>query len=271
MGSLIDDNFPYNGFGQTQQVTLSGFWIYTTEVTVAQYLAFCTATDYPLPIFPSAYYWEGISGWTDPAVQQFPIVDVSWNDAQAYATWAGISLPTEAQYEYAARGSQGKNYPWGGMATMQDPDNGWEQIMCANDWKSRAVGISTWPVGSFPQGASWCGAEDLAGNVWEWCADRYGNYSSTPVTNPTGPATGTNRVLRGGAWDDNCEDDFRGACRNNTEPEEWSDNLGFRCVLASPGTTPAPTITSFTPTSGGMWTVVTITGTGFYGTTSGGL
>ena len=261
-------NAPY-----TQQVTLTGYWIYANEVTVAQYLAFCAATGYPQPPWPGSdgsiggYSWAGKSGWNDPTLQQSPIVDVSWNDAQAYAKWAGVSLPSEAQYEYAARGTQENNYPWGGTATAADPYNDWDITRMANWCNSMEENISTWPVGSFPAGASWCGAQDLAGNVWEWCADYYGNYSSTPVTNPTGPATGGCRVTRGGAWDDGNAPDFRGAYRTNgCYPNYWNSNLGFRCV--SHATPPRTAIASFTPCSGGPGTVVTITGANFTGATA---
>ena len=153
-----------------------------------------------------------------------PIVNVAWADAQAYATWAGVSLPTEAQYEYAARGPAENNYPWGGTATAADPGNGWNQNNCANAWNSYEENISTWPVGSFPAGASWCGAEDLAGNVWEWCADWYGDYSNTPVTNPTGPATGSFRVLRGGSW----INDFEGRLSRRGSPLRLPGQHGHR-------------------------------------------
>jgi len=216
------------------QVTLTGYWIYKYDVTVAQYRAFCTATGRALPQFPSGYYsWAGKTGWDDLALQQHPIVNVSWNDAKAYADWAGVKLPSEAQWEYAARGPQGRNYPWGGTATAADPYNGWDNTMCANYDNSYSVGKSTWPVGSFPAGASWCGAQDMAGNVWQWCGDWYGDYSSTAVTNPTGPATGTYRVLRGGSWDDSSY--YRGACRISGSPGNYSGRIGFRCASLTPG------------------------------------
>ena len=252
----------------TQQVTLTGYWIYANEVTVAQYLAFCAATGYAQPPWPGDQYsWAGKSGWNDPTLQQQPIVDVSWYDAQTYAAWAGVSLPTEAQYEYAARGPQENNYPWGGTATTANPYNDWDITRSANWYNSMGQHISTWPVGSFPADASWCGAQDLAGNVWEWCADYYGNYSPTPVTNPTGPATGGCRVLRGGAWDDGNAPDFRGAYRDgNCYSNFWNNDIGFRCVsLSAPIST---AITSFTPSSGGTGTVVTITGANFTGATA---
>lgn len=78
-----------------------------------------------------------------------------------------MQLPTEAQYEYASRGPQENNYPWGGIATSTDPYNGWDDTKCANGDNSYAVGKSTWPVASFPAGASWCGAQGLTGNVWD--------------------------------------------------------------------------------------------------------
>ena len=264
MGTEFDPwwNPPY-----TQQVTLSGYWIYKYEVTVAQYLAFCAATSRALPPWAgNTYSWAGKTGWDDPALQQHPMVNVTWYDAKAYADWAGVQLPTEAQWEYAARGPQGRNFPWGGTATAADPNIGWDQTKCANYENSWLVNISTWPVGSFPSGVSWCGAQDLAGNVWEWCADWYGDYSSTPVTNPTGPETGSYRVMRGGSWSYDGDYYYRGALRGGYYPDVWSYYYGFRCASVSPG--PAPTIASFTPSRGDTGTVVTITGTNFTGATA---
>lgn len=220
----------------TQQVSLSGYWIYKYDITVAQYLAFCAATGHALPPFPTGYSWAAENGWKDDALQQHPIVNVTWDDANAYAAWAGVKLPTEAQWEYASRGPAGNNYPWGGTATVATPYDGWDDTKCANFNNSIKAKISTWPVGSFSTGASWCGAQDMAGHVWQWCGDWYDVYSEVPVTNPTGPTTGTSRVLRGGSWNDDGTNDFgRGAYRYNGKPDEVSYNYGFRCVSTAPG------------------------------------
>ncbi len=223
----------------TQQVTLTGYWIYKNPVTVAQYRAFCTATQHALPPFPTGsnggYSWANYSDWTAAALQQHPIVNVAWADAKAYAVWAGVTLATEAQYEYAARGPQGYNYPWGGTATSADPNNGWDVTKCANLNNSVNVGKSTWPVGSFPAGASWCGAQDMTGNVSEWCADWYGDFSPTPVSNPTGPSSGPGRLLKGGNWSWSNSDSFRNVGRGYVDPSSFSYGWGFRCVSLAPG------------------------------------
>lgn len=216
------------------QVTLSGYWIYQYDVTVSLYRDFCTATGRALPKFPSGYSWKGKTNWDDRTLQQHPIVNVTWNDAKAYADWAEVKLPTEAQWEYAARGQQGYNFPWGGTATAADFCNGWDQTMCANYWNSYKVGKGTWPVGSFPAGASWCGAQDMAGNVWQWCGDWCGDYAATAVTDPIGPATGYSLVLRGGSWSSDDPGD-RSVCRHFGRPGDYDNGIGFRCASLAPG------------------------------------
>ena len=199
-------------------VYLDGYWIYKYEVTVAQYRVFCRATKRHMPEAPS---W----GWQD----HHPIVNITWNDAAAYAAWAGASLPTEAQWEKAARGPDGRIYPWG---------NTWDGAKCRNSAVGTNWATSPSPVGSFPAGAGPYGAQDMAGNVWEWCADWYDAeyYRHAPGRNPTGPATGTGRVLRGGSWNFvDPPDFFRCANRFRSDPLGGFDRLGFRCVLASPG------------------------------------
>ena len=223
----------------TQQVTLSsGYWIYKYEVTIAQYRAFCTATSRMLPTFlpeyMNIYPWKGTSGWADPTLQDQPMVNVNWYDAKAYANWARVQLPTEAQWEYADRGPSGNNYPWGGTATFHVPDDGWDASKSANWYNSYNVNKGTWPVGSFPTGASWCAAQDLSGNAMEWCADWFGDYSKTPVIDPTGPATGEYRAIRGGTWG-TMSLGSRGADRGYCGPEYWGQHYGFRCVSLTQG------------------------------------
>lgn len=227
---------------EIQQVTLSGYWIYKYEVTIAQYRTFCTATGHPLPlIFPNGYSWDDKSGWDDSTLQQHPIVRVSWDDAKSYANWAGVTLPTEAQWEYASSGPNKNNYPWGGIATADDNDNGWDGTKCVNYWNSKLQNKSTWPVGSFPSGASWCGVQDLAGNVSEWCNDWYTqHYPSSEEINPTGPIIGSDKVKRGGDWqsyDGTAIKSYRASCRvfGSYPAISGMDSLGFRCVSNTPG------------------------------------
>jgi sulfatase modifying factor 1 len=243
----------------TQQVTLSGYWIFKYEVTVAQYRSFCIATGYTLPIFPSGYSWKNYTNWETPELQQHPIVNVSWIDAKAYADWAGSNLPTEAQWEYAARGTSGSNYPWGGSATINDPYNGGyignnsygsDNTISANYFNSGQQNISTWQVGSFQQDLSWCGAYDMSDNVSEWCADWYGDYTITPDSNPTGPLSGDQRVVRGGKWSNYISYYMtnptngtkylikvlsRTFDRNYSSADIKDYDRGFRCVSNTPG------------------------------------
>jgi formylglycine-generating enzyme required for sulfatase activity len=190
------------------RVTLDGYWIYKHEVTVAQYRKFCNATGRQMPDAPS---W----GWKD----NHPIVKVTWHDATAYAQWAGVRLPTEAEWEKAARGTDGRKYPWG---------NEWDASKCNN---GETGPNQTTPVGSYPQGVSPFGVHDMAGNVWEWCADWYDRnyYHSAPSKNPTGPSSGDYRALRGGSWLD-FVNLCRAALRNNFAPADRSIYVGFRCV-----------------------------------------
>ena len=162
--------------------------------------------------------------WQRPERQDHPVVNVSWEDASAYATWAGLSLPTEAQWERAARGPLGLTYPWG-----QDfaPDR------CCF-FQNKGPGGMTVSVGAHAEGVSGYGTWQQAGNVWEWCSDWYDSdyYKASPQSNPQGPDSGDLRVNRGGSWDysaGNC----RAAVRDRLAPGVRCRNLGFRLARGS--------------------------------------
>jgi formylglycine-generating enzyme required for sulfatase activity len=185
-----------------------GFWLGKCTVTNAQYRQYCQASKTEFPT-------QSDQG------DDHPVIYVSWDDAKKYCHRFGLQLPTEAQWEYAARGPEGRKYPWG--------DN-WDKSKCCNDANKGPKG-QTFPVGSFPQGASWCGALDMAGNVWQWCSDWYDGeyYARSPAGDPPGPDTGLDRVLRGGGW--TCDADHcRSAFRYDFDPEHGYVTVGFRCA-----------------------------------------
>ena len=192
-------------------VTQDGFYMDKTEVTVGQFKAFLADN--------SSYSWD--FSWA--SVDQYsptdnhPMIYVNWHDAVAYADWAGKRLPTEAEWEYAARGGlDGKRYPWG------------DEIDDTQANYNGNIGKTT-VAGSYP--ANGYGLYDVAGNVWEWCADRWDQnyYDSSPETNPLGPDSGSSRVLRGGGWS-NYTYYLRVAYRGYYFPHNRIDGLGFRCV-----------------------------------------
>ena len=206
------------------RVHLDDFWIMRTEVTNAQYdrcvrVGVCTA--------PSN------SVWRDVRFADHPVTDVSWDQASVYAQWVGGSLPTEAQWEKAARGTDLRIFPWGDE--FDGSRLNFCDANCEHDHKDETYDdgyAHTAPVGSYASGASPYGALDMAGNVWEWVADWYGSsyYSVSPVENPQGPESGWSRVLRGGSWD-NYVVGVRSAYRVNLDgPGRWYGNYGFRCV-----------------------------------------
>ena len=225
----------YDGEKPIHTVYLDAYYIDKYEVTVGQFRKFVEATGYKTDAEKGGgtYVYTGSNqekkadaNWRNPYFNQsddHPVVCVSWNDASAYASWAGKRLPTEAEWEKAARGTDGRKYPWG---------NTWDPSKCNNGESNSPDGYDrTAPVGSFPQGASPYGVQDMAGNVWEWCQDWYDKdyYQSSPARNPTGPSSGSYRVLRGGSWSFT-QIICRTTRRLYANPQIRSDTDGFRCA-----------------------------------------
>jgi formylglycine-generating enzyme required for sulfatase activity len=197
MGSASDDPEALADELPQHTVTLDGFWIDQTEVTNAPFVQFLNehgnsgGQGIKMIVLDQGYTrisQVGDEFVTIETALDFPVVMVTWHGAAAYCEWAGGRLPTEAEWEYAARGPEGNLYPWG---------NAPPSCELANYGDCARVLVR---AGSRPAGASWCGALDMAGNVWEWVADRFGPYSDLPRENPTGPPSDDVPVLRGGGW-----------------------------------------------------------------------
>jgi iron(II)-dependent oxidoreductase len=186
-----------------------GFWLGQCLVTNAQYRRFCQESGAEFPT-------DSDQG------DNHPVVCMTWGDAKAYCKHYGLALPTEAQWEYAARGPEDRTYPWG---------NDWDPKNCCSADNLGPEG-RTFPVGSFPQAASWCGALDMAGNAWQWCADWYhkGYYRHSPTDDPKGPPVGDLRVLKGGSWLTYAVF-CRSADRIGDYPACRKDH-GFRCMVS---------------------------------------
>jgi len=212
-------------------VTLDGYWIDRTEVTNAQYRAFVKATGHRAPALCNSADLT----YNDEAKTDHPVACVSWDDAQAYCTWAGGRLPTEAEWEKAARGLDERTYPWGSSfdgSLSNSCDSNCE--LSHKDTQTNDGYARTAPVGSYPAGASPYGVLDMAGNAWEWVGDWYNffYYAKSPQLNPLGPNMGEERVLRGGAWN-GFSTNLRSAFRAWLPPDKGDSAIGFRCVVSS--------------------------------------
>jgi formylglycine-generating enzyme required for sulfatase activity len=194
-------------------VQLSAFCMDVTPVTVAEYRA-CTAPGCTAPGVTGSCNW--LTGRDN-----HPVNCVHWNHARAYCQSRGGDLPTEAQWEYAARGTDGRWYPWGNTPP--------EAQLC---WSGAGARSGTCPVRLFPSGDSPFGLSDMAGNVFTWILDWYGPYSGSDsaVSNPTGPGSGTMRVSRGGSWFHGSPDYVRAAFRYARAPTDQVGDVGIRCA-----------------------------------------
>lgn len=268
MGTEDAEGFPADGEGPVREVVLDPFYIDEGPVTNDLFAAFVEATGYETEaerfgwsfVFHSflhpkvakrarqgaagALWWRGVNDacWRWPEGRgshiadrmDHPVVHVTWNDAVVYAEWAGKRLPTEAEWEYAARGGlEQARFAWGDELT---PDG---EHLC-NIWQGTFPDVNTEedgftgtsPVGAFP--ANGYGLYDVAGNVWEWCADWFSadHHAEAPRENPHGPPTGTTRVMRGGSYLCHASycNRYRVAARSRNTPDSSTGNLGFRCV-----------------------------------------
>ncbi|WP_343995528.1 formylglycine-generating enzyme family protein [Nocardioides dubius] len=267
MGDAFDEGYPGDGELPVHPVELPAFFVDATTVTNAQFATFVKATGYRTEaeelgvsaVFHLAFdgdpadvshqvaevpWWLAVRGadWRHPEGPHsdvskranHPVVQVSWNDAEAYCAWAGKRLPTEAEWEFAARGGlAGARYAWGDELTPRGRHrcNIWQGDFPRTNSLEDGF-LTTAPVKTFAPNDF--GLYQSAGNVWEWTADWFAAdyYASSPVADPRGPADGATRVMRGGSY--LCHDSYcnryRVAARSSNTPDSASGNIGFRCA-----------------------------------------
>ncbi len=264
-GSFLMGSSYFEGYSNPNEqpqhlVYLTDYCIGKYEVTRGEYRQFMEAGGYSNPDYWSSegwqwkvsanrampYHWAEQQNWGSGAFIQtddHPVVGVTYYEAEAFCNWAGGHLPTEAQWEKAARwtGTHPNKYPWG---------TEWDVEKCNNQYDTNPAGggpdkSQTAPVGSYPSGVSPYGCYDMAGNVREWCKDRYREYSADPSNDPQGPASGTLRVVRDGSWShgNGYDDYYRCAFRDYEYPDtSRSNTIGFR--LAAVPKTLLPTVSA---------------------------
>jgi formylglycine-generating enzyme required for sulfatase activity len=220
MGSTDSDTNAQPDEKPQHTVQLDAFLIDQTDVTNKMYALCVSAGACTSPSSTSSATRPSYYGNSE--FDNYPVINVNWNMADTYCKWAGRELPTEAQWEKAARGTDGYTYPWG---------NNTPDITLLN---YNGIDGDTTEVGSYPKGASPYGALDMAGNVWQWMNDWYSDtyYQSSPSSNPLGPVSGQDRVLRGGSWG-NFYASVRSADRLRSEPTYTNYSVGFRCAMSA--------------------------------------
>ena len=235
MGCVPGDSECSDDEKPRHRVTVGSFYMDTHEVKVSEYKACVQAGRCKEPATKSSsdQKYTPYYNWGKSGRENYPVNGVSWNDANSYCSWKGGRLPTEAEWEYTARGGlEGKIYPWGDTFKCSQANADDETKLDSNTVPGGAgcdgyEGTS--PVGRFP--VNGYGLFDMSGNVWEWCSDWYGKdyYSSSPANNPAGPGSGEYRVLRGGSWDFNTWL-LRASGRYLNTPAGRLSSNGFRCV-----------------------------------------
>ena len=271
MGTADAEGFPQDGEGPVREVTPDPFWMDRYPVTNELFTRFVAETGYKTEaerfgwsfVFWShisekrfnelvedtvagAPWWCKVSGarWDAPEGPgsdvckrgDYPVVHVSWNDAEAFCQWSGQRLPTEAEWEYAARGGlEGKKYPWGDKLR---PDGEHRCNIWQGEFPTEDTGddgyAGTSPVTAFPPNGY--GLYSITGNTWEWCADWWSaDFDSTATrSNPQGPPTGDTRVMKGGSF--LCHKSYcnryRVAARTSNTPDSSTANIGFRCAMS---------------------------------------
>nr|WP_231495274.1 formylglycine-generating enzyme family protein [Oceanobacillus picturae] len=269
MGTQEKAGFPEDGEGPIRNIKVNSFYIDPHTVTNGSFARFVEETGYRTEAEQYGWsfvfyklvsettakkvkqkvaqtpWWLVVEGatWDQPEGpdsniadrMDHPVIHVSWNDAMAYCEWAGKRLPTEAEWEYAARGGlEQKTYPWGNELTPEGKHqcNIWQGDFPKENTEEDGY-VGTAPAASFPPNGY--GLYNMAGNVWEWCSDWFATniHKRGGKDNPTGAETGTNKVMRGGSY--LCHDSYcnryRVAARTANSPDSSTGNIGFRCVM----------------------------------------
>ena len=246
MGSPTSE--PLRNTNETQyQVTLSAFRMSKYEITNTEYAAFLNAKSigsnglYAAGAFPTEVLIYASSGSYDWGLHytagqwvpvagygNHPVINVTWYGSTEYATYAGGTLATEAQWEYACRGNTSTPFNTGACLSDAQANYNWAAQYSACTNTNTTYPATTQTVGSYTANAY--GLQDMHGNVFEWCSDWYGTYPTSAQTNPTGASTGSSRVFRGGGWYNSAKY-CRSAYRIYYTPTDYRDNIGFRVVL----------------------------------------